>query len=163
MSIRVYKVGSDYQPGFAAYDENGWYREVGDEEFEKLKSEGSVFEKDGVFYFKLSDSENRSSAGSKIKGFFANPFENPGATIKKLAKIVFYIGLAATFIYGIIIGIQTGEITYSYISGYSKGFSVGAMLVVWIGGAIGSYLSCLGLAALGDIVVNLNEINKKIK
>ena len=79
-------------------------------------------------------------------------------------KVLFYIGLAATFIYGISAGYAAGEVSYDYWTGdASHSFSFGATLVAWIGGAIGTYLSCLGLATLGDIAVNLSEINKKIK
>ncbi len=163
MSKRIYNSGNDYAAGFPSNDQIGWYREVSDEEFEKLKNDGAIFEKDGEFYYKSSVSEAFSADSSAKKGFWSDPFKNPGATIKKIAKVLFYFGLVITFIYGIVAGVRTGQLAYSYVSGYSRSFSFGAALAVWIAGAITSYLSCLGLAALGDIAVNLKEINGKLK
>lgn len=146
MSKRIYanKTG-EYTAGFPNCDDIGWYAEVSDEEVSRLMSERQIEYVNGN-YFSASYKDNGG-------GLYANP----GVTLKTIAKAVFIIGAVASLILAIVLGrsvdLWTGEST----------LNIGLFIGILLGGVLVSYLTGLGLAALGDIAKNLNEINRKIK
>lgn len=147
MSKRIYanKTG-EYAAGFPDCDSVGWYVEVSDEKVSRLMSERQIEYVNGN-YFSVSYKKDNSDG----------LYDNPGATLKGIATAIFIIGAVTSLILAIVFGrsvnLWTGESTFSF----------GLFIGILLGGVLVSYLSGLGLAALGDIAQNLNEINRKIK
>lgn len=83
-------------------------------------------------------------------------YGNPGRTLKGIATAIFILGAIASFVLAFVFGKTT-----SYW-GYSE-FNLGLFSGILIGGLVISYLSGLGLAAFGDLVLSAKEINKKLK
>ena len=152
---KVYSATGDVQPGFPKLDSVGWYVELSDEDFEKALNEGKIFEKEGLFYSNnnlMSDSD----AAQDEKGLFANP----GKSIKTVTMVLFVIGCVLSLIAGIGAGVAPQAALYDY---YEPSFNFLLFLLTTAVGVFASYISCLVLAAIGDIALNLRELNKKTK
>ncbi len=163
MSKKVYSLRGSSN-GFPNHDSNGWFREVSDEEFWKLGSAGKVQEIEGKYYEDDVENEGREDddyyESSSSGGFLTGLYSNPGATLKSIASIVFILGVIASLILAITFG---RTITFSSILSGGSSFSFGRFCSIFITGIVISYISSLGLAAFGDLVLNANEINRKLK
>ncbi len=163
MSKKVYSLrGSSH--GFPNHDSDGWFREVSDEEFWQLGSAGKIQEVDGKYYEDDAENEGREEEDYyepvKSTVFLAGLYSNPGATLKSIASIVFILEVIASLILAIKFG-RTISIS-SFLSGGSS-FDFGRFCAIFIVGVVVSYISGLCLAAFGDLVMNANEINRKLK
>lgn len=174
MSKRIYTTKGDKTDEYCNYDgSGGWYKEVSDEEFGDLAIHGRIRHANGRFFATGSFEEARIASGKmgpapaeaaaeeSAREKKAQPqassgglYANPGATLKAIASVVFVIGAIGSLILAISLG--------GVFATFGSSFFV-AFLGVLILGVLISYLSGLGLAALGDIAKNLNEINRKIR
>ena len=79
-------------------------------------------------------------------------FKNPGATIKKMAKILFILGIVAAVLIGIFMIIEDDDLILA--APLAAGIIIGV-----------NYISCLFLAAFGELVETntaIKESNEKI-
>lgn len=91
--------------------------------------------------------ESRERSGGGI-------YPNPGATLKGIATLICVLGMVASVILAVVFGYSTSLL---------GDFNFGLFFGILIGGGILSYLSGLGLAAFGDLVLSANEIKRKLK
>lgn len=146
---KVYSVKNYYTPGFPNSDPNGFYAEISDEDFDAYFQSGVVFEQDERYYTNAA-SLNIEPAADGGKGMFANP----GKSIKGITTWVFVIGCVIS----VLAGIGAGSAVDPF-----GGFNILSFLLTTVIGVFVSYVSCLVLAAIGDIAVNLRELNRKTK
>ncbi len=147
MSKRIYTPDGGYTAGFSTSDEYGWYREISDEEFNRFLATGVICKGTDGRYFAASYLKEEHKQ-SRI-------YPNPGVTLKGIASAVFCIGAVLSVILAYVLG--------NALAGWYSDFNIGIFIVVTLGGVLVSYLAGLGLAAFGDIALNLNEINRKMK
>ena len=79
-------------------------------------------------------------------------FKNPGATIKKMAKVLFYIGVIAAILVAIVMIANDDDLILAA--------PLAALAIVGV-----NYISCLFLAAFGELVETntaIKESNEKI-
>ena len=167
MSKRVYATKASQANEFADHDGYGWFKDISDEEFEVMRVQGRVFEVNGR-YFAADSVEQAQCAESKRQqvnnaapenrgaSFSGGLYSNPGATLKGIATLICVLGMIASVIIAFVLGYTTS------IFGYSE-FNAGLFFAILIGGGVLSYLSGLGLAAFGDLVLSANEIKRKLK
>lgn len=176
MNQRIYSTKNERSAEFAHFDGSGWYKEIATDEFTALLQSGKIRHASGRYFATSSFDEAKAAAEgmgpAPIDAAYENPapqpdrsfttssggiYTNPGVTLKTIAKAVFIIGAVASLILAIVLGrsvdFWTGEST----------LNIGLFIGILLGGVLVSYLTGLGLAALGDIAKNLNEINRKIK
>lgn len=146
---KVYSTKNYYTPGFPSSDPNGFYAEISDEDFDAYLKSGVVFQQD-VRYYTNAPTLNKEPAADGGKGMFANP----GKSIKKITTAVFIIGCVIS----VLAGIGAGNAADPF-----GRFSFLTFLVTTVVGVSVSYVYCLVLAAIGDIAVNLRELNGKTK
>lgn len=149
----------------------GWYSIIDDDTCTELEKK-NVIKREDYYYicldsksFKeiaknaLADDEAGKFTEENVTGFInegyvdssTGLYSNPGQTLKGIAKAVFIIGSILFAVIGIIVGNLGWD------------FNVGLFLGILVAGILISYLGGLGLAALGDLVMNTNEINRKLK
>ncbi len=170
MSKRIYATKAS-QVGefgeFSDYDGYGWFKDVSDDEFETMRKQSKVFEVDG-HYFAADCMEqaqlavkNRQQAKALENGGMSisisgGLYGNPGATLKGIASFICIFGIVVSIILAFTFG------NTENLWGDSK-FNAGIFFGILIPGVVISYLSGLGLAAFGDLVLSANEINRKLK
>ena len=76
-------------------------------------------------------------------------------TLKVIAKFIFIFGTIASVILAVCSAVLAG--------GFWDDFKLVLFFYILIGGGVLSYLSGLGLAAFGDLVLSANEIKRKLK
>lgn len=170
MSKRIYATNASQANEFADHDGYGWFKDISDSEFDEMRAQGKIFEADG-HYFAADSMEQaqfavskRQHAGKTVSENGSMPvstsggglYSNPGATLKGIATLICVLGLIASVILAFTLAYTTS------FFGYSE-FNAGIFFGILIGGAVLSYLSGLGLAAFGDLVLNASEINRKLK
>lgn len=146
---KVYSTKNYYTPGFPSSDPNGFYAEISDEDFDAYLQSGVIFEQDERYYTNAA-TLNKESAAVDGKGMFVNP----GKSIKNITTAVFVIGCVIS----VLAGIGAGSAADFY-----GGFNILSFLLTTVIGVFVSYVSSLVLAAIGDIAVNLRELNRKTK
>lgn len=146
---KVYSTRDEYLPGYPIRDSGGWYTTVEDDEFETFLEQGKIFEQDGLYYSDIVQL-NKKPEKSASSGMF----DDPGSKIKSIVMVLFVIGCIASLITGIFVG-AADELSY--------GFDFVSCIVNIVIGVFGTYIFCLILAAIGDIAVNIREINRKTK
>lgn len=167
MSKRVYATKASQANEFADHDGYGWFKDISDEEFEVMRVQGRVFEVNGRYFaadsveqaqFAESKRQQVNNAAPENRGasFSGGLYSNPGATLKGIATLICVLGMIASVILAFVLGYTTS------IFGYSE-FNAGLFFAILIGGGVLSYLSGLGLAAFGDLVLSANEIKRKLK
>lgn len=174
MSKRIYSVKKEKSEEFPLLDGSAWYKEVSDQEFRTLVDNGQIRHASGRFFATADFTEAREAAKGLAstdysyeepkepvvqhsgESFNFSLYSNPGKTLKSIASLICIIGMIATVILAFTFGYTTDYWGY-------REFSFGAFLGILIIGAITSYLSGLGLAAFGDLVLSAKEINKKLK
>ena len=150
---KVYSPKNYYTPGFPSSDPNGFYAEISDENFDVYFQSGVVFEQDERYYTNaatLYKEPNEEPAANNSKGMFAIP----GKSIKNITTAVFIIGCVIS----VLAGFGAGSAVDPF-----GGFNILSFLLTTVIGVFVSYVSCLVLAAIGDIAVNLRELNGKTK
>ena len=145
---KVYSTKNYYTPGFPISDPNGFYAEISDEDFDAYYQSGVIFEKDERYYTNAATLNKEPADGGK--GLFGNP----GKSIKSVTTWVFVIGCVIS----VLAGIGAGSAVDPF-----GGFNILSFLLTTVIGVFVSYVSCLVLAAIGDIAVNLRELNGKTK
>lgn len=148
----VYSTREDYLPAYPGRDSAGWYTEVEDDEFETYLEQGKVFEKDGRYYSDIEQLGKKPEKPPKTER--SGMFDNPGGKMKSIVMVLFVIGCVASLISGIFVG-AAAELSY--------GFDFVSCIVNIAIGVFGTYIFCLIFAAIGDIAVNIREINRKTK
>ena len=93
-------------------------------------------------------SEGRERSGGGL-------YANPGVTLKVIAKFIFIFGTIASVILAVCSAVLA--------DGFWDDFKLVLFFYILIGGGVLSYLSGLGLAAFGDLVLSANEIKRKLK
>lgn len=174
MNTKIFSVKNEKSAEFPFYDGHAWYKEVSEAEFSKLSESGKIHCAGGRFFATSSFTEARAAAADlppapdeftpKPNPIPAEVFDdnygglygNPGRTLKGIATVIFILGAIASFVLAFVFGKTTS------LWGYSE-FNLGLFAGILIGGLVLSYLSGLGLAAFGDLVLSANEINKKLK
>lgn len=167
MSKRVYATKASQANEFADHDGYGWFKDISDEEFEVMRVQGRVFEVNGRYFAADSEEQaqfaeskrqqvNNAAPENRGASFSGGLYSNPGATLKGIATLICVLGMIASVILAFVLGYTTS------IFGYSE-FNAGLFFAILIGGGVLSYLSGLGLAAFGDLVLSANEIKKKLK
>lgn len=169
MSKRIYATRASQAGEFSDHDGYGWFKDVSDDEFETMRKQGKVFEVDG-HYFAADCMEqaqlavkNRQQAkkaalenGGMPVSTSGGLYGNPGATLKGIASFICIFGIVVSIILAFTFG------NTENLWGDSK-FNAGIFFGILIPGVVISYLSGLGLAAFGDLVLSANEINRKLK
>ncbi|MDR1299347.1 MAG: zinc ribbon domain-containing protein [Oscillospiraceae bacterium] len=84
-------------------------------------------------------------------------YDNIGDKIKGLAKVIAWLGIIGSVIYGIALMVQGGD-----MMGYGGGALVGAGFVVIIVGAIASWASSLVMYGFGELVEKATVIAAKL-
>lgn len=171
MSKRIYSLKKEKSAEFPLFDGSAWYKEVSDQEFSTLVTSSKIRHANGRFFATSEFDEARAAAEGlaptdylydKPKAPPTSPdnerhsgglYSNPGATLKGLATLIFILGIIASVILAI---------TLSTTVGYGE-FNAVLFFGILIAGVILSYLSGLGLAAFGDLVLSANEIKRKLK
>ena len=143
---KVYSTKNYYTPGFPSSDPNGFYAEISDEDFDAYFQSGVVFEQGERYYTNAATLNKEPADGGK--GLFANP----GKSIKNITTAVFIIGCVIS----LVAGIGAGSAADIY-----GAFSFVHFIVTTAVGIFVSYVSCLVLAAIGDIALNLRDLNNK--
>lgn len=174
MSKRIYSLKREKSAEFPLFDGSAWFKEVSNQEFGTLVTNGQVRHANGRFFATSSfaeakaaaegldptdysyddpdtppSSESRERSGGGI-------YPNPGATLKGIATLICIIGMVASVILAVALG-------YTTTIWGDKEFNFGIFFGILIGGGVLSYLSGLGLAAFGDLVLSANEIKRKLK
>lgn len=172
MSKRIYSLKREKSAEFPLFDGSAWYKEISDQEFNTLAASSKIRHANGRFFATSNFSEALAASeglaptnysygdpytppDSDSKGRSGGLYSNPGATLKGLATLIFILGIIASVILAFTFG-------YTRFWGYRE-FNAGLFFVILIGGVILSYLSGLGLAAFGDLVLSANEIKRKLK
>lgn len=172
MSKRIYSLKREKSAEFPLFDGSAWYKEVSDQEFSTLVTSSKIRHANGRFFATSSFTEARAAAEGLAptnysydfpdtspepdsEGRSGGLYSNPGATLKGLATLIFILGMVASVILAFTFG-------YPSFLGYRE-FNAGLFFGILIGGVILSYLSGLGLAAFGDLVLSANEIKRKLK
>lgn len=145
---KVYSTKNYYTPGFPSSDPNCFYAEISDEDFDAYLQSGVVFEQDDRYYSNTA-TLNKEPAAAGGDGMFANP----GKSIKNITTWLFAIGCVIS----VLVGIGAGSVAAF------GGLSILSFLLTTVIGVFVTYVSCLVLAAIGDIAVNLRELNGKSK
>ena len=170
MSKRIYATKASQANEFSDHDGYGWFKDISDSEFIEMRAQGKIFEVDGHYFaadsLMAAELAAKRAAYSKqetaetVKSFSAATgggiYSNPGATLKGIATLICVLGIIASVILAFVLGYTTS------IFGYSE-FNAGLFFAILIGGGVLSYLSGLGLAAFGDLVLSANEIKRKLK
>ena len=147
MSKRVYATTRAQADQFPNCDELGWFIDIPEYEFEQMYKSG-VISFDGNKYvaskaFVIPAVETGSGM-----------YPNPGATLKGIATLICVLGMVASVILAVVFG---------YSTSLFGDFNFGVFFGILIGGGVLSYISGLGLAAFGDLVLSANEIKRKLK
>ena len=168
MSKRIYATKASQANEFSDHDGYGWFKDISDSEFIEMRAQGKIFEVDGHYFaadsLMAAELAAKRAAYSKqetaetVKSFSASTgggiYPNPGATLKGIATLICVLGIIASIILAVVFG---------YSTSLWGDFNFGVFFGVLIGGGVLSYLSGLGLAAFGDLVLSANEIKKKLK
>ena len=174
MSKRIYSLKREKSAEFPLFDGSAWFKEVSNQEFGTLVTNGQVRHANGRFFATSSFAEARaaaegldptdysyddpdtppSSEGRERSG--GGIYPNPGATLKGIATLICIIGMVASVILAVALG-------YTTTIWGDKEFNFGIFFGILIGGGVLSYISGLGLAAFGDLVLSANEIKRKLK
>lgn len=174
MSKRIYSLKREKSAEFPLFDGSALFKEVSTQEFGTLVTNGQVRHANGRFFATSSFAEARaaaegldptdysyddpdtppSSEGRERSG--GGLYANPGATLKGIATLICIIGMVASVILAVALG-------YTTTIWGDKEFNFGIFFGILIGGGVLSYLSGLGLAAFGDLVLSANEIKRKLK
>lgn len=159
---------------FRDTDQFGYFRTVTGEDFDRLNAAGHIVERNGVYYYIEDASDTDIIDGKATPGY--NPdapagapvtdsqfgddpgrlYSDPGRTLKSIADIMCVIFSLISIVAGVGAGVLFGEASDSE-------FSTFAFILVSAVGIIIAYVSNLALAAFGDLVMNANEINRKLK
>ncbi len=170
MSKRIYATKASQAGEFSDHDGYGWFKDISDYEFETMRAQGRIFEVDG-HYFAADSIEQAQFAvnrrwqagnaasengGAPVPTSGGGLYSNPGATLKDIATFICVLGMIASVILAF---------TFANVSTYwgHSEFNIGIFFGILIPGAVISYLSGLGLAAFGDLVLSANEIKRKLK
>lgn len=174
MSKRIYSLKREKSAEFPLFDGSAWFKEVSNQEFGTLVTNGQVRHANGRFFATSSFAEAKAAADGlgptdysyddpdtppspeSKKRSGGGIYSNPGATLKDIATLICVLGMVASVILAFVLGYATS------IFGYSE-FNAGLFFAILIGGGVLSYLSGLGLAAFGDLVLSANEIKRKLK
>lgn len=172
MSKRIYSLKREKSAEFPLFDGSAWYKEVSDQEFSTLVTNGQVRHANGRFFATSSFAEAKAAADGlgPTDYSYDDPetppspesrersggglYANPGVTLKVIATLICILGMIASIILAVVFG---------YSSSLWGDFNFGVFFGILIGGVILSYLSGLGLAAFGDLVLSANEIKRKLK
>lgn len=150
MSKRIYSSNASQADQFGDFDGKGYFIDIPDEDFNKFVANGTVYSSGGNYYAAADFVAPPKETSGGI-------YSNPGAILKGIATAIFIIGAVASvilaFVFGRSVDFFTGEST----------LNVGLFIGILLGGVLVSYLAGLGLAAIGDIALNLNKINRKIQ
>lgn len=147
MSKRVYATTRAQADQFPDCDELGWFIDIPEYEFEQMYKSG-VISFDGNKY--VASKAFVIPAVETSSGIYPNP----GATLKGIATLICVLGMVASVILAVVFG---------YSTSLFGDFNFGVFFGILIGGGVLSYLSGLGLAAFGDLVLSANEIKRKLK
>ena len=170
MSKRIYATKASQAREFSDHDGYGWYKDISDGEFDELCARGMLFEADGHYFaadsleaaVKLAAKRVNYSQQTTAKAVNSSDassgglYSNPGATLKDIATAICILGMIASVILAFVLGYTT-----SFWG--DREFNAGLFFAILIGGGILSYLSGLGIAAFGDLVLSANEIKRKLK
>ena len=170
MSKRIYATKASQAGEFSDHDGYGWFKDISDSEFEVMRAQGKIFEVDGHYFaadcmeqaqLAVNKRQQAGNAASENGGTPASTsggglYSNPGATLKGIASFICIFGIVVSIILAVTLG------NTESIWGHSK-FNTGIFFGILIPGVVISYLSGLGLAAFGDLVLSANEINRKLK
>ncbi len=171
MSKRVYSLKREKSAEFPLFDGSAWFKEVSNQEFGTLVTNGQVRHANGRFFATSSFTEARAAAEGLAPTNYSyddpdmppSPesrersggiYPNPGATLKGIATLICILGMIASVILAVVFG---------YSTSLWGDFNFGIFFGILIGGGVLSYLSGLGLAAFGDLVLSANEIKRKLK
>ena len=171
MSKRVYSLKREKSAEFPLFDGSAWFKEVSNQEFGTLVTNGQVRHANGRFFATSSFTEARAAAEGLAPTNYSyddpdmppSPesrersggiYPNPGATLKGIATLICILGMIASVILAVVFG---------YSTSLWGDFNFGIFFGILIGGGVISYLSGLGLAAFGDLVLSANEIKRKLK
>ena len=171
MSKRVYSLKREKSAEFPLFDGSAWFKEVSNQEFGTLVTNGQVRHANGRFFATSSFTEARAAAEGLAPTNYSyddpdmppSPesrersggiYPNPGATLKGIATLICILGMIASVILAVVLG---------YSTSLWGDFNFGIFFGILIGGGVLSYLSGLGLAAFGDLVLSANEIKRKLK
>ena len=172
MSKRIYSLKREKSAEFPLFDGSAWFKEVSNQEFGTLVTNGHVRHSNGRFFATSSFAEAKAAAegldptdysyddpetppspeSRERSGGGISP--TPGATLKGIATLICVLGMVASVILAVVFGYSTSLL---------GDFNFGLFFGILIGGGILSYLSGLGLAAFGDLVLSANEIKRKLK
>lgn len=171
MSKRIYSLKREKSAEFPLFDGSAWFKEVSNQEFGTLVTNGQVRHANGRFFATSSFTEARAAAEGLAPTNYSyddpdmppSPesrersggiYPNPGATLKGIATLICILGMIASVILAVVFG---------YSTSLWGDFNFGIFFGILIGGGVLSYLSGLGLAAFGDLVLSANEIKRKLK
>ena len=171
MSKRIYSLKREKSAEFPLFDGSAWFKEVSNQEFGTLVTNGQVRHANGRFFATSSFTEALAAAEGLAPTNYSyddpdmppSPesrersggiYPNPGATLKGIATLICILGMIASVILAVVFG---------YSTSLWGDFNFGIFFGILIGGGVISYLSGLGLAAFGDLVLSANEIKRKLK
>lgn len=173
MSKRIYSLKREKSAEFPLFDGSAWFKEVSNQEFGTLVTNGQVRHANGRFFATSSFAEARAAAEGLDPTDYSydDPdtppssegrersegglYANPGVTLKVIAKFIFIFGTIASVILAVCSAVLA--------DGFWDDFKLVLFFYILIGGVVLSYLSGLGLAAFGDLVLSANEIKRKLK
>ena len=173
MSKRVYSLKREKSAEFPLFDGSTWFKEVSNQEFGTLVTNGQVRHANGRFFATSSFAEAKAAAegldptdysyddpetppSPESRGRSGGGlYSNPGATLKGIATLICVLGMIASVILAVCSAL--------FADGFWHDFRLVMFFFILIGGGVLSYLSGLGLAALGDLVLSANEIKRKLK
>ena len=174
MSKRIYSLKREKSAEFPLFDGSAWFKEVSNQEFGTVQSADNysaaalglpvlctsfaeakaAAEGLDPTDYSYDDPETPPSPESRERsggGLYANP----GVTLKVIAKFIFIFGTIASVILAVCSAVLA--------DGFWDDFKLVLFFYILIGGGVLSYLSGLGLAAFGDLVLSANEIKRKLK
>ncbi len=159
---KVYSSKGGDQAGYPLRDGIGCYTVVEDDELETCLAQGKIYEKDGFYYSDLErlcdqTAPEAAPANAEKPGMF----DDPGNKIKSIVKALFIIGCVLSVVGGIVAGIA-GSAAYMFYGGQAS-FNFISFVLSTAVGIFGTYIGCLIIAAIGDIAVNIRELNRKTK
>ena len=147
MSKRVYATTRAQADQFPDCDELGWFIDIPEYEFEQMYKSGVISFDGNKYVASKAFVIPAVETGGGI-------YPNPGATLKGIATLICVLGMVASVILAVVFGYSTSLL---------GDFNFGLFFGILIGGGILSFLSGLGLAAFGDLVLSANEIKRKLK
>lgn len=147
MSKRVYATTRAQADQFPDCDELGWFIDIPEYEFEQMYKSGVISFDGNKYVASKAFVIPAVETGGGI-------YPNPGATLKGIATLICVLGMVASVILAVVFG---------YSTSLFGDFNFGVFFGILIGGGVLSYLSGLGLAAFGDLVLSANEIKRKLK